>query len=409
MSFLETVNSLINDGYECALEMEKTNIFAEACFREYNINCQEAELKVVKESGTNDDLIYLQEAAKDGLIVKLKRAIQKLILSLKEYIGKVVDKIKVTYASKKAQDTIKKLEELSKTNPKIKKIKIQVHDVDKEQKVIQEAIDKISAQESKLKSSTSREKISNEVDTIKENCEKKRQNILKAATLTLTVTAAIALLTKYMVSLQNKALEDQLKNFDGEMYADDDETAQVIYKIRSSKITLLRQKIASGVGSIREIFGKLQGKVVVDNPFENMHDDDDDDDDEYESTDIEILTPDSEVYTETTSIEDDEVTTDTDTTVVTESVDINDIFASIEEQVNSVTESADDDVNAELDVIIDALESSILDNDDTKVENVESDELDDYLDILESAITNESSETDNTSELDAILDDLASI
>ena len=218
-----------------------------------------------------------------------------------------------------------------------------------------------------------------------------------------------------MVSLQNKALEDQLKNFDGEMYADDDETAQVIYKIRSSKITLLRQKIASGVGSIREIFGKLQGKVVVDNPFENMHDDDDDDDDEYESTDIEILTPDSEVYTETTSIEDDEVTTDTDTTVVTESVDINDIFASIEEQVNSVTESADDDVNAELDVIIDALESSILDNDntkdndDTKVENTESDELDDYLDILESTITNESSETDNTSELDAILDDLASI
>ena len=65
MSFQETVNSLINDGYECALTMEKCNIFAESVIREYNINCEEAELKVLKESGTDEDFKYLREILVD--------------------------------------------------------------------------------------------------------------------------------------------------------------------------------------------------------------------------------------------------------------------------------------------------------------------------------------------------------
>ena len=400
MSFLETVNSLINDGYECALTMEKCNIFAEASLREYNINCQEAALKVFKESGTDDDLAYLQEAAKEGVVVKLKKAIQKMVIALKEYIAKVVDKIKVTFASKKAQATLKKIEEVSKTNPKAKKIKIQVHDIDKDQRAIDEAISKLNAQQSKIKGGASRDKIAKDIDDINDTCEKKRNKILAAATLTLTLGAAALLLQKYLAKTTTDKVYDYIegdidKDFDPDPY--DEEQAQLIYKLLTMKLTMARKKVSSVVTFITEVWGKMQGKVSVDNPFNGYADEDDD---EYESAnDIEILTPDSNgnastVYTENDIIDDKEVT---------ESVDIEDIFNSIE---NEVLESASaDDTDATLDIMLDVMESNLTNtsNDDEIVENAAS-ELDNYLDMLENTITTENSEE---SSLDDMLDDLS--
>ena len=400
MSFLETVNSLINDGYDCALTMEKCNIFAEASLREYNINCQEAALKVFKESGTDDDLAYLQEAAKEGVVVKLKKAIQKMVIALKEYIAKVVDKIKVTFASKKAQATLKKIEEVSKTNPKAKKIKIQVHDIDKDQRAIDEAISKLNAQQSKIKGGASRDKIAKDIDDINDTCEKKRNKILAAATLTLTLGAAALLLQKYLAKTTTDKVYDYIegdidKDFDPDPY--DEEQAQLIYKLMTMKLTMARKKISSIVTFMTELWGKMQGKVSVDNPFNGYADEDDD---EYESAnDIEILTPDSNgnasaVYTENDIIDDKEVT---------ESVDIEDIFNSIE---NEVLESASaDDTDATLDIMLDVMESNLTNtsNDDEIVENATS-ELDNYLDMLESTITTENNEE---SSLDDMLDELS--
>lgn len=400
MSFLETVNSLINDGYECALTMEKCNIFAEASLREYNINCQEAALKVFKESGTDDDLAYLQEAAKEGVVVKLKKAIQKMVIALKEYIAKVVDKIKVTFASKKAQATLKKIEEVSKTNPKAKKIKIQVHDIDKDQRAIDEAISKLNAQQSKIKGGASRDKIAKDIDDINDTCEKKRNKILAAATLTLTLGAAALLLQKYLAKTTTDKVYDYIegdidKDFDPDPY--DEEQAQLIYKLMTMKLTMARKKISSIVTFMTELWGKMQGKVSVNNPFNGYADEDDD---EYESAnDIEILTPDSNgnastVYTENDIIDDKEVT---------ESVDIEDIYNSIE---NEVLESASgDDTDATLDIMLDVMESNLTNtsNDDEIVENATS-ELDNYLDILESTIATENNEE---SSLDDMLDELS--
>ena len=400
MSFLETVNSLINDGYECALTMEKCNIFADASLREYNINCQEAALKVFKESGTDDDLAYLQEAAKEGVVVKLKKAIQKMVIALKEYIAKVVDKIKVTFASKKAQATLKKIEEVSKTNPKAKKIKIQVHDIDKDQRAIDEAISKLNAQQSKIKGGASRDKIAKDIDDINDTCEKKRNKILAAATLTLTLGAAALLLQKYLAKTTTDKVYDYIegdidKDFDPDPY--DEEQAQLIYKLMTMKLTMARKKISSIVTFMTELWGKMQGKVSVNNPFNGYADEDDD---EYESAnDIEILTPDSNgnastVYTENDIIDDKEVT---------ESVDIEDIYNSIE---NEVLESASgDDTDATLDIMLDVMESNLTNtsNDDEIVENATS-ELDNYLDILESTIATENNEE---SSLDDMLDELS--
>jgi hypothetical protein len=163
------------------------------------------------------------------------------------------------------------------------------------------------------------------------------------------------------------------------------------------KLTMARKKISSIVTFMTELWGKMQGKVSVNNPFNGYADEDDD---EYESAnDIEILTPDSNgnastVYTENDIIDDKEVT---------ESVDIEDIYNSIE---NEVLESAsDDDTDATLDIMLDVMESNLTNtsNDDEIVENATS-ELDNYLDILESTIATENNEE---SSLDDMLDDLS--
>ena len=52
---------------------EKCIAFAEASYNEYKTNIKEAELKVVKESGTSEDLIYLEDAASEILKVNHRR------------------------------------------------------------------------------------------------------------------------------------------------------------------------------------------------------------------------------------------------------------------------------------------------------------------------------------------------
>lgn len=412
MSFQEVVNSMMNDSYECALTMEKCNIFIEASFREYDINCEEANLKVIKESGTDEDLKYLYEAAKEGLIVKLKRAIQKMVAALKEFIQRIVDKVKVTYGSKKAKEAMDKFEDLSKTNPKIKKIKIKVHDTEAEVKAIDEALSKLKAEESKVKAGAKTDKISDNVNTIKENCEKKRQNIAKAATLTLGAGAAIVLCKKYIDHLEKAELDPELKNEIEEVLSDpnidpeDNTTCNVIEKIRTSRIILAREKFRAKLFGVRELTDKIRGAVVVPNLEKESVDEDME-----ESETLEIITPDSEIYEEVKvdGVDNDTTITDTEEDVE-ESVDIEALFNEIETSVN---ESSDDEIEEEydesvdtLDLMLDVIESSLDDepSDDDITESSITD-LDDMLDEIHENVMLESTE-DEMPDIDSLLDDI---
>lgn len=388
MSFQETVNSLINDGYECALTMEKSIIFAESVIREYNINCEEAELKVLKESGTDEDFNYLCEAAKEGLVVKLKKAIKKMIQALKDFIANVIDKIKVTYASKKAKDALKRLEEASNTNPKIKSMKISVHDGEKDEKVILEAIDKLYAQEAKLKGGASVDSVRKAVDNIKETAEKKRQKIAKAATLTLTVGAAIVIMKKYINKLENENSEvykeaHKYVNGKEDISADDDTICQTLFNLNSSIIVLLKERISSGFGFVKELGYKIKGQMAVPNLEESV--DDTMEDETYSES------YDEDIYTPATTVEEnvDEVM-DIETPVDESYVD--DLFNFIESTVTA-TENEDETIDSDADT---AYESTI----------------DTYLDHLMNDSDSDDAEETTTectvSDLDAMLDDMTS-
>lgn len=409
MSFQETVNSLINDGYECALTMEKCNIFAESVIREYNINCEEAELKVLKESGTDEDFKYLREAAKEGLVVKLKKAIKKMIQAIKDFIANMVDKIKVTYASKKSKDAMDRIEEACKTNPKLKSMKITVHDGEKDEKAILEAIDKMQAQKAKLKGGDSVEKVAKAIDDIKENTEKKRQKIAKVATLTLGIGAAIALARKYIKKLEDENAEgfrechkmvDEMDKTSG-IDAEDDRVCQQLFHLNSSLIVLCKERASSILNFVRELCSGAKGKMAVPNLEESV--------DDTMEVDTYSESYDDDIYTPATTVEED---IDDNEVHVDESY-IDSMFADIESSVT--TESEDESTDTEdtedvsyestLDAYLDHLmEDSDSDNvDDVTTENSVS-ELDAMLDDITSDFTTESEDVD----IDSMLDDITS-
>ena len=97
---------------EIDMKLLKLQLFNEAAKREFELNKQQAEIKVLKESGTQSDLNMLYEAAEEGLINKMQRSLKAAIEALKEFIKKIIDKIKSIFQSKQGKETLDKMEDI---------------------------------------------------------------------------------------------------------------------------------------------------------------------------------------------------------------------------------------------------------------------------------------------------------
>ena len=102
LSMIDTY--LENASNEYDITMAKVNSFLEAVDRQFEINCKEAEIKVLTESGTDDDLQFLIEAAEDGVVGSIVKALQKI----KEAIIKFFSDIQAKIASMFNKDTEEK-------------------------------------------------------------------------------------------------------------------------------------------------------------------------------------------------------------------------------------------------------------------------------------------------------------
>ena len=277
MSFTDTINSIIQDSNNCELTLNKINLFIEATGREYDINCNEAKLKVIQESGTQDDLNMLCEAAQEGLINRVINGVKSALKSLQEFIKSVVEKIKSAFSNNKADEAIDKLEEACKTNPKLKNKKIEIYDIEGEQKCLQEGMDKLSAKSAKIQSGNSSSNDSKDIDDIMEQTSKKRAKIIGAtAAITITVAAGIVLFKKLRKSVDganspliNKSNEAAKKNAEAteKILKGDFENDQILNqaKATTSFIQLTKQKISGTVSGINLLFKKLKGATVVEN------------------------------------------------------------------------------------------------------------------------------------------------
>lgn len=252
MKFSELVDVLEHAEKQCDLEIAKASLFAEASYKNYLINCEEAELKVMKESGNTDDLTYLYEEAKEGFIDKAKNAIKKIFDALMNFARTIAEKIKSFFTSKSTKDTIDKIENECKKNPKLKNAKIESPDYDKAEKECDSAISKIKKVVAKVGSGHVSEHDNDTLDEV-EATDGKVKKILAAAAAT-TVTVATAIVTLKVLS----------KKGNKEMTSADAAMADKISKNISPKMSTMQEHTNNRCSSDYAEVSKIKHKISFD-------------------------------------------------------------------------------------------------------------------------------------------------
>ena len=269
---------------EIDMKLLKLQLFNEAAKREFELNKQQAEIKVLKESGTESDLNMLYEAAEEGLINKMQRSLKAAIEALKEFIKKIIDKIKSIFQSKQGKETLDKMEDICNKNPKVKNQKIEITDIDKEQKCLQKGIDKLSGIIAKIKGGHNKDSFDKEIDDVIEETNRERAKIIAiGAGITVTVGVAIALIKKYTKTSEDigknaiyavdknselNEINDVMSNISG-TDINDDEALQAaklgndkVIKAKNAQINLCKEKMSSVLNFIKTTGNKLRGKVI---------------------------------------------------------------------------------------------------------------------------------------------------
>jgi hypothetical protein len=206
----------------------------------------------MKESGNTDDLTYLYEEAKEGFIDKAKNAIKKIFDALMNFARTIAEKIKSFFTSKSTKDTIDKIENECKKNPKLKNAKIESPDYDKAEKECDSAISKIKKVVAKVGSGHVSEHDNDTLDEV-EATNGKVKKILAAAAAT-TVTVATAIVTLKVLS----------KKGNKEMISADAAMADKISKNISPKTSTMQEHINNRCSSDYAEVSKIKHKISLD-------------------------------------------------------------------------------------------------------------------------------------------------
>ena len=257
--FTEAIENQIEINNATNLKEMKINSYLEATMRELAINIGESELKVLKESGTSEDLAYLTEAAENGAIDKIKKVVAAAIEAFKEFISRIKDRVVKLITTAETKETMKKVEKKIKLNPFLSKKKVQVVDTKKPLQVIskyESILDKHAARVStgKIKPGDSK-KISDLKS--KFQTEYKAAIMGVAAMTTITVAALVALVNKDMETLT------------GGINKIDQETSASLKKMAECKAfseeTIAEQQAAMAqIVSFRASLGREKSNELVD-------------------------------------------------------------------------------------------------------------------------------------------------
>lgn len=203
MNFNEMILACEAADNEFDSTFSKCVAFAEASYNEYKTNLKEASLKVAKESGTPDDLIYLEDAASEGFIVRSAKTIEKIFQSFIKWIKDKIEAIKNFFDDKKTKETLEKAEKVIKENPKLKNKTVVVPDYDKQEKAYKKLSDEVNKIKVTTKSGKIKDSDSDDLDKIDDDLDK--LNKQKAViTVTIGLGAAAAMVATYVNAVKNK-------------------------------------------------------------------------------------------------------------------------------------------------------------------------------------------------------------
>ena len=286
----EIVNNMKQISAIYDINEAKTNAYYEAAINEYIINCKTAQLKVFQESGTEDDLLYLEAEAGKSFFDKIVDTLQGILNNILTFFKNLFEKI--TGLFKKNSEKIDKLEKIAKSNPAIGNAKIDLPD----NKALNDNYNKAMAELDKLeaKMKAGKEISEDELDNIEKNFFERHRKILTGAGVVAgTVVAGIALYKKlatsdtlkgdnFVVNNLNKLItwcnSKREKNID-KAIAKDTGVRNLPSFMYAPKIAMLRNSIAraKSQGLVYQMQGLLTilktytGKGISDTEYSDIH------------------------------------------------------------------------------------------------------------------------------------------
>lgn len=128
--------------YECT-DM-KVSALMSAAERQLAINHNEALLKVMTESGTDDDLNYLYEEADKSFVETANRAIQKIKDNIIQFFSELRDKIIVMMTERDVKRTLEQLQKKLRLMPLVSRVKITVENFAEQVKVCNASVTRLT-------------------------------------------------------------------------------------------------------------------------------------------------------------------------------------------------------------------------------------------------------------------------
>lgn len=197
----ELINSVNTDIDALSMTIEKASIVMDYEYNQYLIECATNELNSITEAVGLD---HPEGQATEGLIGKASRIIKKVVAALIEAIKNMYTKIRTAIEDAKFNAAVKKAEKVAKENSKLKNKVIKVHNPEGELKVVRQYRDFLNKMEAKAKAGKT-DGIMAEIERESSDYSKKLDAARIAATVTVTVSAAIAMLKTHADKVSDKA------------------------------------------------------------------------------------------------------------------------------------------------------------------------------------------------------------
>ena len=257
--FAEAIENQIAINHDAELSDMKINAYLEATMRELAINIGESELKVMKESGTSDDLQYLVEEASNGAIEKIKKAVSAAIKAFKEFISRIKDRVVRLVTTAETKDTMKKVEKKIKLNPFLAKKKVQVVDTKKPLQVISKYESILDKHAAKVAGGKVKPGESKDIRDLQSKFESEYKAAIMGVAAMTTITVAA------LVAMVNRDMEDLPKNIN-KIDADTSASLKAMSECKAyTEETIAEQQAAlSTLVSMRGKLGRAKSNELVD-------------------------------------------------------------------------------------------------------------------------------------------------
>lgn len=195
----------INSAYD--INTMRINAVVEAANRQREINFHEAELKVMQESGTDDELAMLIEAAESDFVENIQKALDALRQAVIKFFSECRQKLVDLMSKRDDANKLDQLEKRMKLIPLIGKKKVMVEDYDAEIALAKKHLKDLAGLTAKLRGK--QEVDASAVASVKKSYDDAHGDLIGASNAkTVSINEAVKM-AKKMIASGNAELKER--------------------------------------------------------------------------------------------------------------------------------------------------------------------------------------------------------